>query len=137
MDRKETVQWMLALAFLANLAAYSISQQLLAQGFLEANPLYNAFGLKLEPSIVLLAVIIVVAMLYKVAVRARRTETRAMYGFIVGVVLAFTLADLLRDLTYFYGLTAHYEFFSWGFTIVLAVAIGAYASMLMVARAKR
>ena len=127
---------MLAFAFLANLAAYQVSQQLLARGLLEANPLYNTFGLKVEPSLVLLGVVIVVWLLYKVAVRARRTETRAMYGFIVGVVLAFTIADLLRDLTYFYGFTAHYEFFSWGFTIVLAVAIGAYASMLMIRRAK-
>jgi len=137
LDRKEIVQWMLALAFLANLAAYQVSQQLLARGLLEANPLYNAFGLKVEPSLVLLGVVIVVWLLYKVAVRARRTETRAMYGFIVGVVLAFTLADLLRDLTYLYGFTAHYQFFSWGFTIVLAVAIGAYASALMVTREKR
>jgi len=137
MDRREIVQWMLAFAFLANLAAYSITQKLLAQGFLEANPLYNLFGLKYEPSLILLAVIIVVAMLYKVAVRSRRTETRAIYGFIVGVVLAFTLADLIRDLACFYGLSGPSEVYSFGLNIVLAVGIGAYASAIMVARAKK
>jgi len=127
---------MLAFGFLANLAAYSITQQLLAQGFLEANPLYNFFGLKYEPSLILLAVIIVVAMLYKFAVRTRRTETRAMYGFIVGVVTAFTITDLVRDLMCYYGVGPQYEVYGFGLNIVLAVAIGAYASALMVVRAK-
>ena len=136
MDRKEIIQWMLVFAFLANLAAYEITQNLLTQGFLEANPLYGMFGLKIEPSLVLLAVIIVVAILYKVAVRSRRTETRAIYGFIVGLVLAFTIGDLVRDLAFFYGLTGASEVYSFGLIVVLAVAIGAYASMLMIRRAK-
>jgi len=128
---------MLIFAFVANLIAYQVTQKLLAQGFLEANPLYNMFGLKVEPSLVLLAVIIIVAMLYKVAVRSRRTETRAMYGFIVGVVTAFTITDLVRDLMCYYGVGPQYEVYGFGLNIVLAVAIGAYASAIMVARAKK
>lgn len=136
MDRKEIIQWMLIFAFVANLIAYQVTQKLLAQGFLEANPLYNMFGLKVEPSLVLIGVIIVVALLYKSSIRSPRTETRAIYGFMVGVVLAFSLADLLRDLAYYYGIKGPNEVYSFGLNIVLAVAIGAYASALMVVRAK-